>query len=247
MAGFPTSLSRVKRATTQVAALDQAMIRVRAQAVAQKAALAAGPYAITDIIGGIFQGLLAERGIITLARDTEGVLDVHGTDLLMRVRLFDGDVNDTNDRFVVDHLFQKPDPIKVRPIGNSVLPAPLDKATNYWATVITAGGFKVASSLANANSDTFINLTDSGTGEFLVTYRLTANLNQVITELDDVLTWIDDNVPKTTTTEEVRAYTLDKSGATGENGVVNETMTSGATSGLQTALQALIDEIEAPA
>ena len=247
MAGFPTSASRVPRATTQSDRLDTSTRQLRASAVSWKATLAAGPTSIQSIIEGIFQAFIAEKAVLVEGRDTEGVLDAHGDNLLMRVRLFAADVNDTNDRFVVDHLFQKGDPIRVRPIGDSVLPAPLAAATNYWATVITAGGFKIASSLVNANADTAINLTTAGTGEFLVTYRLLANLNQAITELDDVLTWIDDNVPKTTTTNEVRAYTLDKTATSGEGAVVAKTLTSVQTAGLQTALQALIDEIEAPA
>lgn len=247
MAGFPTEASRVPRATTQSDRLDQAMTRLRAGAVSWKATLAAGDVNIQDIISGIFQSFLGERLILAEARDTEGALDAHGDNLLLRVRLFEADVNVALDRFVTDHLFLLEDPIRVRPIGDSVLPAPLAPATNYWATEITPGGFKIASSLADATAGTAINLTNNGTGEYLVTFRLTANLNQVITELDDVLTWIDDNVPKTTTTLEVRAYTLDKTGATGDLGVVAEVMTSVETAGLQTALQAVIDEIEAPA
>jgi len=58
--------------------------------------------------------------------------------------------------------------IKVRVTSTSGLPAPLIAATDYWVISITSTTFQFASTLANAQAGTFINLTTTGTGDMTV-------------------------------------------------------------------------------
>lgn len=59
--------------------------------------------------------------------------------------------------------------IKVQFTTTGTLPAGLSLATDYYLIVLTASTFKVASSLANAQAGTAIDITDSGSGTHTVT------------------------------------------------------------------------------
>jgi hypothetical protein len=58
--------------------------------------------------------------------------------------------------------------LKVQFTTVGTLPSPLVTATDYYVISVTSGTFKLATSLSNALANTAIDLTDDGTGTFVI-------------------------------------------------------------------------------
>ena len=59
--------------------------------------------------------------------------------------------------------------LKVQVSTTTTLPAGLSAATDYFVIYLTADTFKLATSLANANAGTAVDITDAGTGTHTIT------------------------------------------------------------------------------
>lgn len=94
---------------------------------------------------------------------TGGAATVGGRSLTFLNTVFTADAT-SNQLAITGHGLQTGDgPLQVTNSGGA-LPSPLVAATNYYAILVDANHFKLATSLANAVAGTFIDLTTAGSG-----------------------------------------------------------------------------------
>lgn len=78
----------------------------------------------------------------------------------------------------------------------TTLPAPLAATTDYFVIVVDANNIKLATTLANAQAGTAIDITDAGAGTHTFTATALAGASVKIQASIDGTTWVD--VPSTT-------------------------------------------------
>lgn len=81
--------------------------------------------------------------------------------------------------------------LKVRGTTTTTLPAGLALSTDYFVIVVSANTFKLASSLANAQAGTAIDITDAGTGTHTLTPTAIAGGSVKLQASFDDITYFD--------------------------------------------------------
>ena len=82
-----------------------------------------------------------------------------------------------------------PEALKVRLTTTTLLPAGLSLATDYFVHVIDVNTFYLASSLANLDALSYVDITDTGTGDHTITAEALAGLSLQKQTSDDGSTW----------------------------------------------------------
>lgn len=79
-------------------------------------------------------------------------------------------------------------PLQVKAWNGGVLPGGVTAGTNYWFIRVSSTTFKLATSLANAEAGTAVNITSNGSGgRYIGISRTLANIQNVYDEIDLVL------------------------------------------------------------
>lgn len=244
---WPTSESREKKLIAQAEVLDRAVRNLRSTSVDYKNELASTTTTVQKSIDHYeyyveqlenLQELTSDRNVLTIHSRNIGIGQIFETD---------SDVDVTNDRFLIENPeYRTSDRVRMTATGVSTLPSPFQANTNYFVTNVDSTGFQLAASDADSQTGTAIGIDTTGTGEFRIEARLNNAGGEVNAALQNVINTIDAGAPKDAEGY-VQSYQLDPTGATGENGIVYRTVNPSQTTSLQTALQDLIDAIEAAA
>jgi len=133
----------------------------------------------------------------------------------------------------------------VRFTTTNTLPAGLSINTNYFLIYVSASTFKVATTLANANAGTAIDITDAGTGVHTITQLAIGTINHIVKDQRTTIWYLQDSNARVWFYDGSRAYLLNGNTLTNGsgNGLCLLRASDGASTWLFVFRNALIDVI----